>query len=275
MPGIAVLGCGLPSVPRFQTAALVFIDVPPGKETLAAPHQVGASYSELMPTEGLSDISRAQRYVCRSASPCVLLSRSGPFRRLVNAVLPTVFSPQHHKACTYSSACTGGDTMLSSACTGADTMLVLQTPAWELVVRGFVMYLIFIILLRLFGKRQLGQLTIFDLVLILLGANAVQPAMTGVDTSLTGGLLLATTFFVADRSVSWLALRVPAMQRLLESPPTVLARDGRWDRRALRREMISLEEAQAALRRAGLQEVQEARLVVLESDGTISVVPKR
>ncbi|MCX7622384.1 MAG: DUF421 domain-containing protein [Thermomicrobium sp.] len=150
----------------------------------------------------------------------------------------------------------------------------LGVPPWELVVRACVMYFLFVFFLRLFGKRQVGQLTIFDLVLILLSANAVQPAMTGTDTSLLGGLILTATFFLLDRLLGWLSLHVSFVRRLVEPPPTVLARDGRWDYRALRRELISLDEATAALRHAGLVDISEAELVVLEADGTISVVPR-
>ncbi len=154
-------------------------------------------------------------------------------------------------------------------------MWQLSVPAWELVLRGIIMYLFFVAALRLFGKRQLGQFTVFDLTLLLLAANAVQPAMTGPDESLLGGLILAGTFFVANWFIGWAALHSSWVKRLVEPPPTVLARNGRWDRRALRREWIDFEEAEAALRRAGLQDISQASLVVLEADGTISVIPKQ
>jgi uncharacterized membrane protein YcaP (DUF421 family) len=154
-------------------------------------------------------------------------------------------------------------------------MWKLTIPVWELILRGLVIYLLFILALRLFGKRQLGQFTVFDLALLLLTANSLQPAMTGTDSSLLGGIMLSGTLFIGNGSLGWASLRFPPLKRLLQPPPSILARDGRWDRRALRREWIDLDEAEAALRHAGLEDISQAALVVLEADGTISVIPKQ
>jgi uncharacterized membrane protein YcaP (DUF421 family) len=152
-------------------------------------------------------------------------------------------------------------------------MWELQLPAWELAVRAAAIYLAVLVTLRLFGKREVGQFTLMDLVLILLLANAVQPAMTGPDTSLTGGLVIITTLILLNRLIALARAKVPFIERLLESPPTELARDGKWIPAALRREEISPDDVTMAIREHGLDDVSEVKLAVLEADGTISVVP--
>ncbi len=144
----------------------------------------------------------------------------------------------------------------------------------ELVARTAIVYLVFIVVLRVFGKRELGQFTIFDLVLLFLAANALQPAMTGPDTSVAGGVVILATVF----ALNWLTAqgreRLPWLRRLLEPEPTVLARDGVWLDDAVHGEDLDPEDLAAALRQHGLERIEDARLVVLEQDGSVSVVPK-
>ena len=153
------------------------------------------------------------------------------------------------------------------------TMWDLQVPAWELAVRATGIYLAVLLGLRLFGKREVGQFTLIDLVLILLLANAVQPAMTGPDTSLTGGLVIIVTLIIVNRAIAFARGKLPFVQWLVESPPTTLARDGEWVPGALEREELSQEDVTMALHEHGLTDVSEVKLAVLEGDGMISVVP--
>jgi uncharacterized membrane protein YcaP (DUF421 family) len=150
----------------------------------------------------------------------------------------------------------------------------LQVPAWELAIRATGIYIAVLIGLRLFGKREVGQFTLIDLVLILLLANAVQPAMTGPDTSLTGGLVIIVTLIVVNRAIAIARGRLPFVQWLVESPPTTLARDGAWVPGTLEREDLSEEDVIQALHEHGLTNVSEVKLAVLEGDGMISVVPR-
>ena len=106
--------------------------------------------------------------------------------------------------------------------------MLFDIPAWELVVRSIAIYVVMVLALRVFGKREIGQLTLFDLVLVLLVANAVQPAMTGPDTSLGGGMLIILTLVLTDRAVAEARRRLPWLRRVLDSPATELARDGAW-----------------------------------------------
>ena len=152
-------------------------------------------------------------------------------------------------------------------------MWELHVPVWDLVIRSAAIYLAVLLALRLFGKREVGQFTLIDLVLILLLANAVQPAMTGPDTSLTGGLVIIVTLIIVNRAIAVARAKLPFVQRLVESPPTVLARDGAWVPEVLEREELSEEDVMMALREHGLTKVSEVKLAVLEGDGMISVVP--
>lgn len=143
----------------------------------------------------------------------------------------------------------------------------------ELVVRCVLVYAAFLAALRLSGKRELGQFTIFDLALVLLAANALQPAITGSDASIPGAVIIIATLFVLNRLVAVGRSRSPLLRRLLDYPPTVLARDGDWDAAAVDHEGLSEEDLEAAIREHGLSSIDEVELAVLEHDGSISVVP--
>jgi uncharacterized membrane protein YcaP (DUF421 family) len=154
-------------------------------------------------------------------------------------------------------------------------MWTLAVPWWQLVLRSAVIYLALLAVLRIFGKREVGQFTLFDLVLILLIANAVQPAMTGPDSSLLGGLVIIATLIGTNRVVAAARHRIAFVAWLLESKPTVIASDGRWITAAMGREDVTVDEAEMALREHGIADVSEVRVAVLESDGSISVVPRQ
>ncbi|MCL4540759.1 MAG: DUF421 domain-containing protein [Chloroflexi bacterium] len=150
----------------------------------------------------------------------------------------------------------------------------LGIPAWDLVLRCVVIYLLLLFGLRLAGKREIGQFALFDLVVILLVANAVQPAMTGPDSSLLGGAIIIATLLLLNFVVSRLRRENTFFRNLIEPHPTVLAQDGHWIQSALQREDVDTDEAEAALREHGVASIQDVKLAVLELDGTISVVTK-
>ena len=135
-----------------------------------------------------------------------------------------------------------------------------------------MVYVALLVALRLFGKREVGQFTLYDLVFVLLVANALQPAMTGQDYSLTGGLVLIVALVAANFLVGRLG-RVPAFRRVLESPPSILIKDGKLVPAALEREGMTEDELETAIREHGVAELKEVKLGVLEPDGSISIVP--
>ena len=150
----------------------------------------------------------------------------------------------------------------------------LAIPLWQIVLRSAVIYAVLLLGLRLFGKREVGQFTLFDLVLVLLVANAVQPAITGPDSSLLGGLVIVVTLFGLNTIVALLRGRSTFLRRLTEGEATVIARDGHWLEAALRKEGLEHEECMMALREHGFAAVDDVALAMLETDGTISVVPR-
>src|SRR5262249_20974460 len=144
---------------------------------------------------------------------------------------------------------------------------------WQIIVRSFVVYVAVFVGFRLTGKRELGQMTIFDLVLILLIANAVQNAMVGPDASLQGGLVAAGVLLAADRIVAAVRLRSPLVSRLFEGQPTVLVERGRLMTGQIRRQGLSEEDLLMAMREHGIGRLEDVQLAVLETDGSISIVP--
>jgi uncharacterized membrane protein YcaP (DUF421 family) len=128
---------------------------------------------------------------------------------------------------------------------------------------------------RLAGKRELGQLNAFDLVVILTLANVLQNAGIGDDDTVTGGVIGATSLLLSNYLVVRFVLRHPRVGRLLEGEPTVLIRDGQILHEACARQLITEPELLAALRRQGVAEAAGVRLAMLERGGTISVIPTR
>src|SRR5436309_13392301 len=114
-------------------------------------------------------------------------------------------------------------------------MLQFGIAPWQLALRSFVIYVALLVALRLFGKREVGQFTLYDLVLILLVANAVQPAMTGPDTSLVGGVVIIGTLIVLNFAIGRLD-RFGLFHRLLEPEPTLVVRNGWYLDRNMRRD---------------------------------------
>lgn len=154
------------------------------------------------------------------------------------------------------------------------TLPELGSDLLSVALRTAIVYGFLVVALRLAGKREIGQLSILDLVVLLVIADAVQNAMVGENTTLWGGLVAATTLILIDRGLRLLTERVPAARKALESEPRLLVRDGVPLERALREEGISPDELGAALRENGLARAEDAALAVLETDGRISVVPK-
>src|SRR5262249_33533732 len=144
----------------------------------------------------------------------------------------------------------------------------------ELVLRSAIVYSLFLAALRLSGKRELGQFTIFDLALVLLASNALQPAITGPDASISAGIIVVTTLFVLNRLVALARRRSPTLRRIIDYAPTVIARDGKWLDPAIDQEGLDADDLGAAIREYGLETVSEVKLATLEHDGSISVVPR-
>ena len=153
-------------------------------------------------------------------------------------------------------------------------MLNLAVPWWELIVRSVLVYLFLLLVLRITGKRQVGQLAPFDLVLLLVLSNAVQNSMNGGDNSLIGGLISAATLIALNYLVGFLTFRSKRLEALIEGRPELLIHNGQLHEEILTRAQLTRHELNAALRRAGCTCVEEVHMAVLENNGAISVVPK-
>jgi len=152
-------------------------------------------------------------------------------------------------------------------------MLQTGAPIIEIIARTALVYIALLLGLRMAGKREIGQMTIFDLVVLLLLANAVQNAMVGADSSLTGGLVAALTLLLLNWTVARLRLRIPWLRHWVDGSPTLLVLHGEVIERNLNREGIDVETLAAALREHGLGDIKEVEMAVLEIDGSISIIP--
>jgi uncharacterized membrane protein YcaP (DUF421 family) len=155
--------------------------------------------------------------------------------------------------------------------------LVFTAPTWKgaAVIAGktAVIYAFLVVGLRLLGKRALGQMNIYDLVVIIVLANAVQNAMVGNDTSLACGLVAAMTLLALNRIVTTVLARSPRAERLMVGDPLVLVSNGKVVEGSMRKAGVTEDQIMEALREHELDDLSRVRLAVLETDGTISVVP--
>lgn len=147
-------------------------------------------------------------------------------------------------------------------------------PWWEFVIRALLVYGFLLLVLRLTGKRQVGQLSTFDLVLLLVLSNAVQNSMNGGDNTVAGGFVLVLTLVAVNALVTWVSFRSKKVALLVEGRPCILVHDGAVLEGSLTREQISRHELMAAIRQVGLTEIEEVRVAILEANGRINVIRK-
>jgi uncharacterized membrane protein YcaP (DUF421 family) len=151
----------------------------------------------------------------------------------------------------------------------------LSSDLLGVAARTAIVYVFLVIGLRLAGRREVGQLSIFDLVVLLVIADAVQNSMVGENVTLLGGLVAATVLIVLDLLLSIVTNRWKKIGRLLEGEPRMLVRDGVVFEKALRAERLDRDELMAALRGQGVADVADVALAVLETNGSISVIPRQ
>lgn len=154
-------------------------------------------------------------------------------------------------------------------------MWKMAIPWWEFLLRGAVVYIFLILLLRITGKRQVGQLAPFDLVLLLVLSNAVQNSMNGGDNSLVGGLISATVLVGLNYLVGLATYKSRKLEALIEGRPQVLIHDGKLFEEVMQASQLTRHELNAALRQAGCTCVEDVRSAILENNGAISVVMRK
>ena len=142
----------------------------------------------------------------------------------------------------------------------------------QIVLRCIAVYFFVIIAIRIFGKKELAQLSVTDLVFILLISNAVQNAMVGPDTTLVGGIIAAFSLFLLNYLMKQLLYRNQRVNKLLQGTALTLVYKGQLDQQALKHSEITIDELLAAIREHGVEELRHVDLAVLEVDGNISVI---
>jgi uncharacterized membrane protein YcaP (DUF421 family) len=151
----------------------------------------------------------------------------------------------------------------------------MNVPWWEFVLRGVVVYVFLLVFLRLTGKRQTGQYAPFDLVLLLILSNAVQNSMNAGDNSLVGGLISAATLIGCHVVLAQLTFRFAWMERLIDGSPQVLVQQGQVNAQLMRKELLSTDDLEAALRASGCLHLHEVERATIETNGQITVVLRR
>ena len=147
----------------------------------------------------------------------------------------------------------------------AHDLFVPQVSLLEKFLRAFLVFAFLVVALRLGGKRELGQINVLDLAVLLLASNALQNAMIGADNSLVGGVVGATTLFAANYAFARLVFRSRRASRILEGSATILLEHGELHERALRSEAITVEELHAAALERGFASLGEVDLIVLRA----------
>ena len=149
-----------------------------------------------------------------------------------------------------------------------------QTPLLETFTRGTVTYLALFLLLRLILKRESGAVSITDLLVIVLIADAAQNAMADDYTTISDGIVLVATLIFWSFALDWLGYRVVFIGRLVHPPPLELVKDGLEIRRNMAREFITHDELMSHLRSQGVEDVSQVKRAYMEGNGQISVITK-
>ena len=149
-----------------------------------------------------------------------------------------------------------------------------MSGALAIAAKTTLIYFFLIAGLRLLGKRELGQMSVYDLVLVVVISNSVQNAMVGQDVSLGGGLVAALALLIINRLLTWLMLRNRKIEHLIAGEPVLIVREGHLLQKPMPKEGVTREHVLAAMREHGLRSLEEIQMGVLEPDGAISIVSK-
>lgn len=152
-------------------------------------------------------------------------------------------------------------------------MFHFDIPYMDLIIRAVVVYLSVLLLLRMGGKRQMGQMNATEFVAILLISNAVQNSMNGGDNSLIGGLLLAAVLIATSTLISYLTYKSKIVSTIFEGNPTLLIHKGTLIKKNTEKELLSESELRTLLRKQGFHDITKIQTAILEADGTLSVTP--
>ncbi|HET7847445.1 MAG TPA: YetF domain-containing protein [Pseudolabrys sp.] len=153
-------------------------------------------------------------------------------------------------------------------------MLDMAFGFGEHILRAFVVYIFLFLALRFIGKKHIGELAPFDLVVLLILSETVQNSMIGGDQSLIGGLVSAATLIALAQAFGYLSWRSKRFERFVEGTPKILVRHGQRCRDVMQEQHISISELTEAMRREGCSNIADVRIAILENDGSISVIKR-
>ncbi|HEX2945463.1 MAG TPA: YetF domain-containing protein [Clostridia bacterium] len=149
---------------------------------------------------------------------------------------------------------------------------MINIQYWSIVLSSASVYIFIIVAIRLFGKKELSQLSVVDLVFILLISNAVQNAMVGPDTTLQGGLVAAGTLFAVNYLLKLVLYKFPRLGQVIQGEPVILVYKGEINHKNMVKVKFTLEELKEAIREHGVSLIEDVDLAVLETDGNISII---
>ncbi len=153
-------------------------------------------------------------------------------------------------------------------------MFDLALPWWEFAVRAALIYFVLLLMVRVSGKRTVGQFTPFDLLVVMLLSEGVSNALSGGDHSLVGGLIIAVTLICVNLMVAFATARSQKIQRFVEGRPILIGRDGQIFRDQMQAQHVAVSELEQALREADC-ELADMHCAFLEVDGQISILQKK
>ncbi|CAN7592305.1 YetF domain-containing protein [Duganella sp. LjRoot269] len=153
-------------------------------------------------------------------------------------------------------------------------MFDMSLPWWEFILRGVIVYCALLVLVRISGKRTVGQFTPFDLLVVMLLSESVSNSLSGGDDSVAGGLLIACTLILLNISIAYVTSRSRKIAALIDGECVLLGRDGKVFKDVLKKCRIAEGDVDEALREADV-ELSDARCIFLEADGTITVLEKK
>ncbi len=153
-------------------------------------------------------------------------------------------------------------------------LFTLPIPLLEKIIRPILIYAFLVVLLRVFGKRELAQLNPFDLVVLLSLSNTVQNAIIGEDNSVAGGMVGAVTLLVTNYIVVRFLFRHRRLDQLMEGKPSTLIKEGHMSKKEMARELLTTAELQSVIRRQGFEGIHEIETCILEPGGAFSLKPK-
>jgi uncharacterized membrane protein YcaP (DUF421 family) len=154
------------------------------------------------------------------------------------------------------------------------TLPELGSGLLDIAIRTAIVYLFLVVAIRLSGKREVGQMSVLELIVVLVISDAVQNSMVGDNTSIWGGIVAVTVLLGLDLALREVSRRSKPLRTALEGEPRLLVRDGRLLTKAIDAEGLDIDEVRSAVRAHGLARIEDVGLAVLETDGRISIVPR-